>query len=200
MAEELTLGKDLVRDIALFKMNKTKIFSEEEIIERVQKGDKEAYQFIVDRYKKKAYFTALGFVHNVQDALDISQEAFIKAFRKIKQFDSKKPFFPWFYKVVKNLCLDYAKKRRKREEILVDNVQILNNKDEDREMKAVLWKGIDSLPAEQKEVILLRYFQQFSYGEIAEIMEKPVGTIMSSLYYAKRHLKMIIEKYLSQGN
>lgn len=198
MSEEAVLEKRLVFEGATVCMEKEEVFSETEVIERIKKGDREAYQEIVSLYMKRAYYIALGFVHNPQDALDISQEAFIKAFRKIKRFDIQKPFFPWFYRLLRNLCIDYLKQRSKRAEVPLNGVQVLKTEKDDREMKEVLWKGIDSLPMEQKEVILLRYFQQFSYQEIADIMEKPVGTVMSSLYYAKKRLKEIIWKYLHQ--
>jgi len=197
MSEKLALEKGFVSWAIRLDMKEDKVSSETEIIERVKRGDREAYQFIVDRYMKKAYYIALGFVHNPQDALDISQEAFIRAFRKIKRFNTQKSFFPWFYQLMKNLCFDYLRRRGQRGEVPLDGVQILKTEKDDREMKEILWKGISSLSLEQREVILLRYFQQFSYQEIAEILERPVGTVMSSLYYAKRHLKKIIEKYLS---
>ncbi|MFB0566484.1 MAG: RNA polymerase sigma factor [Candidatus Aminicenantaceae bacterium] len=197
MAEELGLGKVFVSWAVEPEMKEGRILSETEIIVRVKKGDKEAYQVIVNRYMKRAYYIALGFVRNSQDALDISQEAFIRAFRKLKKFDTQRPFFPWFYQLIKNLCIDYLKRRGQRDEIPLNGVRIMRTEKEDREMKEVLWKGINSLTFEQKEVILLRYFQQCSYNEIADIMEIPVGTVMSSLYYAKKRLKKNVEKYLS---
>lgn len=197
MSEGAILEKGFVLEGAKVRMKRDEALSETEVIVQVKKGNREAYQEIVIRYMKRAYYIALGFVHNPQDALDISQEAFIKAFRKLKRFNIEKPFFPWFYQLLKNLCIDYLKRRRKRAGIPLNGVQILSTEKDDREMKEILWKGIDSLPLEQKEVILLRYFQQFSYQEIADIMEKPIGTVMSSLYYAKRRLRGIVEKYLS---
>lgn len=170
--------------------------SEREVIKKVQKGHTEAYQVIVERYMKRAYYIALGFVRNAQDAMDISQESFIKAFRKIKRFDPEKSFFPWFYKLLKNLCLDHIKRRSRAQEIPLDEARVLKEEREDREMKEILWKGIEKLPFEQKEVILLRYFQQYSYQEIAEITARPVGTVMSSLYYAKKKLREAIQKFL----
>jgi RNA polymerase sigma-70 factor (ECF subfamily) len=145
---------------------------------------------------KKAYYIALGYVHNHQDALDISQESFIKAFRKIKSFSTEKPFFPWFYKLMKNLCLDHLRRRCRVKEIPLEGIPVLEKEKEDREMKEVLWRGIEKLPFEQREIVILRYFQQLSYSEIAEMTEKPVGTVMSSLYYAKKRLKKTIGKYL----
>lgn len=178
-------------------MTENRTLSESEVIKQVIKGNREAYQVIVERYMQRAYYIALGFVRNSQDAMDISQESFIKAFRKIKRFDPEKSFFPWFYKLLKNLCLDHIKRRSRVQEIPLDEARILNEEREDREMKEILWRGIETLSFEQKEVIILRYFQQFSYQEIAEITAKPVGTVMSSLFYAKKRLKEAIKKFLS---
>jgi RNA polymerase sigma-70 factor (ECF subfamily) len=197
MSEQLVLKRGFVLERTEVDMKVVRLPSEAEVLERVKKGDREAYQVIVVKYMKRAYYICLSFVHNSEDALDISQEAFIRAFRKINRFDTKKPFFPWFYILMRNLCLDYLKRSSQRAEIPLEEAKILKTEKNDREMKEILWKGIESLPTEQKEVILLRYFQQFSYQEIAEILDKPLGTVMSSLYYAKRHLKKNIEKYLN---
>jgi RNA polymerase sigma-70 factor (ECF subfamily) len=196
MQNETALKGDAVLLGTKNRMLEKKALSEREILKVVQKGDKDAYQEIVVRYMQSAYYIALGFVHNQQDALDISQDAFIRAFRRIKRFDTEKPFFPWFYKILKNLCMDYFKRRQRRSEVPLENVRVLEKEDEDREMKNALWKGIEELPPEQKEIIILRYFRQFSYQEMAEVLGKPIGTIMSSLYYAKKRLKGIVSEYL----
>jgi RNA polymerase sigma-70 factor (ECF subfamily) len=196
MQEETVLQRETAFIGTKERMDRKKAHTEAEILELVQKGDKEAYQEIVVRHMHTAYYVALAFVHNHQDALDISQEAFIRAFRKIKKFDTKRPFFPWFYRILKNLCIDHYKHRRRLNEVPLENVRILEVEHEDREMKKALWKGIDELPHEQKEIIVLRYFQQLSYQEIAEVLNKPIGTVMSSLYYAKKRLKGIVGKYL----
>lgn len=170
--------------------------SENEILALVKKGDAQAYQQIVKKYMQTAYYIALGFVHNHQDALDLSQESFIKAFRKIKSFDAGRPFFPWFYRILKNLCIDHFKRIRRRMEIPLEESYFLIQDSEDKEMKEAMWQGIEKLPFEQKEIIILRYFREYSYEEIAEITGKPIGTVMSSLYYAKKKLKDIVGKYL----
>lgn len=196
MQEETLLQREAVFIAPKDKMDHKKSLSESDILKHVQKGDREAYQEIVVRHMHMAYYVALAFVHNHQDALDLSQEAFIRAFRKIKKFDTKRPFSPWFYRILKNLCIDHYKHRRRLNEVPLENVRVLEVEHEDREMKKALWKGIDELPGEQKEIIVLRYFQQLSYQEIAEILDKPIGTVMSSLHYAKKRLKGIIGKYL----
>ena len=197
MSEDTTLQREFYLHKDRIVMVKEKALSESEAIKLVQKGDKEAYQVIVERYMKRAYYIVLGFVRNSQDALDLSQESFIKAFRKIKRFDPERPFFPWFYKLLKNICLDHIKRKSRTPEIPLDEVRVFKEEREDKEMKEILWKGIESLPFEQREVIILRYFQQLSYQEIAEITAKPVGTVMSSLYYAKKRLKEKIKKFMS---
>ena len=170
--------------------------SENEILALVKKGDAQAYQQIVKKYMQTAYYIALGFVHNHQDALDLSQESFIKAFRKIKSFDAGRPFFPWFYRILKNLCIDHFKRIRRRKEIPLEESYFLIQDREDKEMKEAMWQGIKKLPFEQKEIIILRYFREYSYEEIAEITGRPIGTVMSSLHYAKKRLKKIVGKYL----
>lgn len=184
-----------LRGVPLRKMNE-KTLSEKEVLESVIAGNREAYQGIVQRYMRTAYFIALSFVHNQQDALDISQDAFVRAFRKIKKYDPQKPFFPWFYRLMKNLCLDHIKRRQRLNEVPLDEVRVFKVEKQDKEIKEIIWKGIEELPVEQREIIILRYFWQYSYQEIAEITNKPVGTIMSSLFYAKKKLKSIIGKFL----
>jgi len=197
MSEETALQGEFYIPKDRIVMTENRPLSESEVIKQVKKGNTEAYQVIVERYMQRAYYIAFGFVRNSQDAMDISQESFIKAFRKIKRFDSEKSFFPWFYKLLKNLCLDHIKRRSRVQEIPLDEARVLKEEREDREMKEILWRGIEGLPFEQKEVIILRYFQEFSYQEIAEITARPVGTVMSSLYYAKKRLREAIKKFLS---
>ncbi len=196
MAEEVAMPKEQALLEEADRANADRSLSERQILEAVQKGDKEAYGVIVNRYMQSAYYIALGFVHNQQDALDVSQDAFIKAFRKIKMFDTSKPFFPWFYRLMRNLCIDHLKRKQRTREIPLDDVRILSAREEDKDLKKTLWKGIEELPFEQREVVILRYFRQLSYAEIAELIGKPLGTVMSSLFYAKKRLKGILGKYL----
>ncbi len=195
MAKQTSLCADQVLPSVCMSPMTDKALTERQMLERVRRGDREAYQGIVQRYMQTAYYIALGFVRNPQDALDVSQDAFVRAFRKIKQYDPEKRFFPWFYRLLKNLCLDHIKKRRRLAEVPLEDVQVFQEDKDNRELKEIIWKGIEQLPFEQREVIILRYFQQCSYQEIAEVTGKPMGTVMSSLFYAKKKLKDILKKY-----
>ncbi len=196
MAGPVTSSEQILPAPAELAVRDTSVLSEREALESVKRGNRKAYQVIVTRYMKKAYFIALGFVHNQQDALDISQDSFVKAFRSLKSFDTRRPFFPWFYEIMKNRCLDHLRRQKLKNEVPLDSVRVLRTEDEDRELKATLWKGIASLPFDLKEIIILRYFQQLSYREIASVTGKPVGTVMSSLFTARTRLKKILGKYL----
>jgi RNA polymerase sigma-70 factor (ECF subfamily) len=145
---------------------------------------------------QRAYYIALGFVRDPDTAMDISQMAFIKAYKNLKRFDLERPFFPWFYRILRNLSLDHIKRAKRLGEIPLEDVQILTDGREDRDMKEALWKAIEELPTEQREIIVLRYFEGLSYKEIAETVGKPIGTVMSSLHYSKRKLKSILGEFL----
>jgi RNA polymerase sigma-70 factor (ECF subfamily) len=170
--------------------------TESETIAAVRSGDKEAYRHIVEKYMQRAYYIALGFVRDPDTAMDISQMAFIKAYKNLKRFDLERPFFPWFYRILRNLSLDHIKRAKRLGEIPLEDVQILTDGREDRDMKEALWKAIEELPTEQREIIVLRYFEGLSYKEIAETVGKPIGTVMSSLHYSKRKLKSILGEFL----
>jgi len=170
--------------------------TEAQVIASVRSGDKEAYREIVEKYMQRAYYIALSFVRDPDDAMDISQMAFIKAYKNLKRFDIERPFFPWFYRILKNLSLDHVKRVGREQEIPLEDVQIIQEETRDRDLKEALWKAIEQLPTEQREVIVLRYFEGLSYKEIAETVGKPIGTVMSSLHYAKRKLRKIAGEFL----
>jgi len=167
------------------------------VIEKILKGKKNAYEIIVKRYMKRAYFIALGFTGNHNDALDLSQESFIKAYRSLHKFDLSMSFSSWFYTILKNLCLNFVKKNKeigKAPWEIVDESKLKESlaplgEAQRREMKKILWERISELPVKEREIILLRYFQQLSYGEISKLIGCPLGTVMSRLYYAKKKLK-----------
>jgi RNA polymerase sigma-70 factor (ECF subfamily) len=172
--------------------------SDSEAIQAIRAGDREAYKAIVERYMKRAYGIALTFVRNTQDALDVSQMAFIKAYKNLKRFDAERPFFPWFYRILRNICLDHLKRASRRREIPLEDAGVLKTEAEDYEMKRMLWQAIEDLPLEQREAIVLRYFEGMSYKEVAETLEIPIGTVMSSLHYAKRKMKKAIGGFLGE--
>lgn len=184
--------------------------TEQDIVERWQRGDKKAFEVLVRRHMAEAYLTALGFAGNSEDAKDLSQDAFVKAFRARRQFDPQRPFYPWFYSILKNHCLNFLKRVRKNTEPLyhqdgLDNERFaangatpLENLERDERLR-LLRAAIERLSPEHREVIILKTYQGLSYREIAERLDTPIGTVMSRLYYARKMLKDIITEFETSG-
>jgi RNA polymerase sigma-70 factor (ECF subfamily) len=166
---------------------------------------KEAFEAIVRKYMKEAYFIALGLVGNRDDALDLSQEAFVRAYTNLHRFDPKRDFFPWFYQILRNLCFSHLRKKRVRskykaqestsepavpaEAVSFDpSLVAQRNETSDR-----LWEAIGKLDDKHREVIILRHFQHLSYEEISRALSCKKGTVTSRLYHARNKLKEILE-------
>ena len=178
---------------------------QEEIIamQRCRRGSPEAFEVFVNRYMKAAYFIALGLVGNHEDALDLSQEAFIRAYRNIKHLKTGRKFFPWFYQILKNLCVSHLRKRRYRQTKSLDAENCLEVAAmgdcfspeavaKRNELKDKIWQAISKLDNKHREVIILRHFQNMSYEQIAEVLFCNKGTVTSRLFYARKKLKELL--------
>jgi len=179
---------------------------EEALIERCRSGSRQAYEAIVRKYMKDAYFIALGLVGNREDALDLSQEAFFRAYNNIASLNSKWGFFPWFYQILRNLCFSHLRKRRVRQscslEQLTENGAAAFADDcvepsaavEQAESHKRLWQAINRLDEKHREIIILRHFRNMSYEQMAKALFCSKGTVTSRLYYARKNLKEILER------
>jgi RNA polymerase sigma-70 factor (ECF subfamily) len=176
-------------------------------IEQCKKGDREAFSLIVRKYMRPAYYVALGYVGNSDDALDISQDAFVNAFRHIRRFDSSRSFFPWFYSILKNLCMNHLNRVRRRREDSLDETDEEGNQISipvetvDPEENAVrkdlagkIGEAMRRLRPKEREIVILQHLQDFSYQEIADLLDIPIGTVMSRLYSARRSLRRELER------
>ncbi len=189
------------------KSNKMKsVSNEREAILACQSGQTEAYRFLVEKYKTRAYHIALMFTKNRDDALDLSQEAFVHAYRAINHFDPKKNFYTWFYRILKNLCINYVNRlkntRKIKEQLSQQVVSDLcsstdNNPErifERNERIRLLWQALDQLKEKDREIIILKDIDDMSYADIAEALDIPAGSVMSRLYYARQRLAQKLER------
>lgn len=184
--------------------------SEHSLLELSKSGDKEAFGMIVKLYMKRAYFSALALTHSEDDALDLSQEAFVRAYRAMRNFKPEMKFFTWYYRILKNLFLNWKRDRAKfvndyndyneEKENLIELIEDDTHQPEieyDRlELNNILWNEINSLDSQKREIIILKDFQDYSYQEIADMLEIPVGTVMSRLYNARKKLKDRMKVYI----
>ncbi|MBD3236844.1 MAG: sigma-70 family RNA polymerase sigma factor [Candidatus Eisenbacteria bacterium] len=177
---------------------------ERALILRCQRGDRRAFEPIVSRHMRQATAFALAWTGNAEDALDLSQEAFVRAFRAIARFDPDRPFYPWFYTILRNLCLNHLSRAARLMEVpLADNLQraaatpLPDVALERRELRQLVWQALRRLDAKDREILILREFQNLTYAEIAAVLEIPRGTVMSRLHYARRHLRQKLEPLLA---
>ena len=180
--------------------------TDREAIVACQSGNTDMYKILVEKYKIRAYYAALMYTHSRDDALDLSQEAFYRAYRAINNFDTNKNFYTWFYRILKNICINYATRKKTHKQISADTEDspdlVSQNPNpeevfEQSEQARLLWHAINHLKEKDREIIILKEFQEMSYEEIAETLNIPIGSVMSRLYYARKRLLNEVE-YLDE--
>jgi RNA polymerase sigma-70 factor (ECF subfamily) len=186
-----------------------------ELVKRSQNGDQEAFSELVKRYQKRVYYLAYGMLGNNEDAQDVAQESFIKAFRGLKGFRGGGGFYTWLYRIAYNLSIDFRRKEWKKKNVeYEDNI---NHSDEhgvmagpspafhpgkdtaQKELSRVIMDAIQELPEQHRAVILLREIEGLSYDEIAKTLKVRKGTVMSRLHYARQHLQETLLPYIEDG-
>lgn len=179
-----------------------------ELVERCQRGDLAAYEILVGRHRQRVYQYAFSRVRHEQDALDLCQETFVKAWQAIRGFKKTAQFSTWLYRITTNLCIDRARRRDRRAEVSFEeavdpdsdvNVQIPPSNQPlptDEAQRAELRRQIDAaiaeLSPEHRAVIHLREFEGLEYAEIAKAVGCNLGTVMSRLHYARKHLQKLL--------
>lgn len=180
------------------------------LIERIQQGDRDAFEVLVKGYMQRAYYVALSFMRDHDEALDASQEAFVRVLRNIHHFNPGADFFPWLYQIVKNLCLNMLRKRTTQRQQSLDtmmdegHIQFADARPNARdiaarnEMQRHLWDAIENLKPENREIIVMKHFHHMSYKQIAVALGIPIGTVMSRLFYARQALRDLMEEFLPE--
>jgi RNA polymerase sigma factor (sigma-70 family) len=168
---------------------------EAQAIRSVKTGETEPYDYLVTKYMKRVVSIAWGIVRNGQDAEDLAQEAFVKAFQSMNRFRQGQPFGPWIYRIVTNLALDVVKHRRRfQHQALSESEEAPRRDSADlqavaSELASRIDSAIESLPEMQRVVARLYLVEQFDHAEIAGMIGLSEGTIRSHLSLARRKLK-----------
>ena len=185
-----------------------------ELVKKVQAGNKKAFDILVIKYQQRILSVVNGFVHDPTEAQDVMQEAFIKAYRAIKNFRGESAFYTWLYRIAINTAKNHltAKSRRPpASDITIDDAQTSDVSElkeietpENRlisdELAKVIATTISTLPNETAVAIKLREFEGMSYEEIAQVMSCPIGTVRSRIFRAREMIDKQIRTVIGDEN
>lgn len=191
------------------------MFQEEELVKRTLQGDTRAFEELVQQYESKIYALTYRYMGNEDDAYDMAQEAFIKAYRSLRSFKGHSSFGTWLYRVTTNVCLDELRRRKRRivplsldeplairegdevEKEIPDNTPTADILYEQKEFSQYIQDLLDQLKPDHKTAIVLRDVLDLSYEEISEVLNCSIGTVKSRISRARETLrKKIVEREL----
>lgn len=171
--------------------------NEVELLRQALAGHRESYGQIFRIHRQRAYGLAYQYTGNKEDALDVVQDAFLRAYQSLRRFDLSRDFGPWLLTIVRNLSIDLLRKRKKQAAdelppVLPERRQ--GQGADDRLLKMEVRVALGLLDQKQREIIFLKDYLGHSYAEIAEILEIPLGTVMSRLHHARKSLAKLVKE------
>lgn len=188
---------------------------DQDLVAAAQGGDRRAFQALYQRYERKVFAVAYGFLRSQEDALDVVQEAFIKVHRYLPNFEGQSSFYTWLYRIVANLCIDHIRRSGRKKDVefddklrhdgdqesatnmvqiaaLGDPVEAVRNK----EILKAVRESLQHLSDKHRAVIVMRELQGLSYADMAKAMNCSKGTIMSRLFHARRNMQKLLKDRL----
>ena len=180
------------------------------LVRRAQRGDMVAFEELVTRHRDKIYARAFSMMRNEDDAVDLSQEAWVKGWQRLKQFQGESSFLTWMTRIVINLCLDQLRKQKRHRLESIEQMDeetggverqmpviTLNPTEglERQELRQRIDKALGQLSYEHRTVLILHEFEGLEYKEIAKRMVCSIGTVMSRLFYARRRMANLMASY-----
>ena len=178
-------------------------------------GDSRAFRTLMQRYQRKIFSVAFGFLRNREDALDVVQEAFIKVHRHLEKFEGNSSFYTWLYRITANLCIDRLRRARRHKDVEFDDGLKHEGGDDApveavlaglsqfgdpsdmvkrKEILAAVEDALGHLSEKHRSVIVMRELQGMTYEEMAQAMECSKGTIMSRLFHARRNMQKLLRE------
>jgi|TARA_B100001971_G_scaffold209013_2_gene231817 RNA polymerase sigma-70 factor (ECF subfamily) len=180
---------------------------DDKLVRSAQMGDMEPYEELVHRHRDKIYARAFSMMRNEDEALDLSQEAWVKGWQRLNQFKHNASFTTWMTRICINLCLDYLRKKQRRQTDSLEQMEEESGGVERRipaeefnptetmereELRVKIDKAMEKLSYEHRTVLILHEFERLEYKEIAKAMHCSIGTVMSRLFYARRRLANLL--------
>jgi RNA polymerase sigma factor (sigma-70 family) len=185
---------------------------DETLVARVQHGDAEAFDQLVQRYKERLYATVYHMTSNHEDANDLVQEAFIKAYKSIGSFKRESSFYTWVYRIAVNRTINHLKRRKNRYHFSLDDIDSHIQNDPDfvelmshvtprrevglTELQEKLNEALQKLSEPHRAVVVMHDVQGMTHADIAKVMKCSEGTVRSRLFYARQQLQGLLSEYL----
>jgi RNA polymerase sigma-70 factor (ECF subfamily) len=183
----------------------TPAVDDRELVLAARGGDHDAFKTLFERYHRRAYALAFGVVRHQDDALDVVQDAFIKAHKYLDKFEGNSSFYTWLYRIVMNLAIDHLRKHRRVKPVELDESKLEDGGDEsllprilggnpgrallDKEIRGRIDQALAELSENHRAVLVMRELEGLSYEEMAQAMACSKGTIMSRLFHARRNMQ-----------
>ncbi|MFW5867535.1 MAG: sigma-70 family RNA polymerase sigma factor [Armatimonadota bacterium] len=200
-------------------MAKGKHLTQREIemaVERARKGDRAAFGLLVDEYKDKIYNYVARMLNDPSEAEDVTQEAFVRAYKSLPRFRGASSFHTWLYRIASNLAIDVVRKRKRQdptfsldeplesddgeyERELPDESGGPEDRTSTRETRVAVRRAIMDLPEKLRDVMILYELQGETYDDIADILDVPLGTVKSRLFNARNRLKDSLQELVEAG-
>jgi RNA polymerase sigma-70 factor (ECF subfamily) len=182
------------------------------LVRAAQKGDTDAFEELVARHRDKIYARAYSMMRNEDEAIDLSQEAWVKGWQRLAQFQGDSSFATWITRIVINLCLDELRKQKRRRTESIEEMDeesgverqmpVVTTNPTERlergELRQRIDRALGQLSHEHRTVLVLHEFEEMEYKEIAKAMECSIGTVMSRLFYARRKLASLLADLKSE--
>jgi RNA polymerase sigma-70 factor (ECF subfamily) len=187
--------------------------SDEQLVGAAKQGDMAAFEELVARHRDKIYARAFSMMRNEDEALDLSQEAWVKGWQRLKQFQGESSFGTWMTRIVINLCLDQLRRRKRQR---TESIEVMDEESggverqmpvvtvnpterlERGELRVRIDKALSQLSHEHRTVLVLHEFEEMEYKEIARTMNCSIGTVMSRLFYARRKMAALLSGLRSE--
>lgn len=180
------------------------------LVRGAQRGDMQAFEELMGRHRDKIYARAFSMMRNEEDAIDLSQEAWVKGWQRLKQFQGDSSYLTWMTRIIINLCLDQLRKHKRQR---ADSIELLEEESggverqmpmvtnnpterlERGELRQRIDRALALLSQEHRTVLILHEFEELEYKEIAKRMQCSIGTVMSRLFYARRKMAVLMAGY-----
>ena len=183
---------------------------DKKLVRQSQRGDMVAFEELVLRHRDKIFARAFSMMRNEEEAVDLSQEAWVKGWQRLKQFQGDSSFVTWMTRIVINLCLDQLRKQKRHR---AESIELMEEESggverqmpvvnvnptaglERQELRQRIDKALALLSVEHRTVLILHEFEELEYKEIAKRMQCSIGTVMSRLFYARRKMANLLAGY-----